>query len=119
MALGALSRGVGRRDHERSGNPLRPIRTRSNDFKASIVAKLLPSLSLSIPQLVKKTGIPRDTLYGWRRQGAQAARIASRFGRHPEQRREVRRRRAERDAHELDLGAYCRQKGPFTEQLAA
>lgn len=96
--------------------------TYSDDFKASIVAKLLPPLSLSVPQLVKETGIPRDTLYGWRRQAAGqralppvpagvAATLSS----------------AEKFAavvetatlNELDLGAYCRQKGLFTEQLAA
>ena len=36
--------------------------TYSDDFKASIVAKLLPPRSLSVPQLVKETGIPPGAL---------------------------------------------------------
>ena len=40
--------------------------TYSAELKDSIVAKMLPPHNVSVPQLVRETGIPRDTLYGWR-----------------------------------------------------
>jgi len=96
--------------------------TYSDDFKASIVAKLLPPRSLSVVQLVKETGIPRDTLYGGRRQAAGQRALppvpagvaatlssAAKFAAVVET----------ATRNELDLGAYCRHKGLFTKQLAA
>jgi transposase-like protein len=44
------------------------LKTYSDEFKNSIVVKLLPPNNASVPMLAKETGIPRDTLYGWRRQ---------------------------------------------------
>ena len=38
----------------------------SEEFKASIIAKLLPPHNVTVPDLVKETGIPKDTLYTWR-----------------------------------------------------
>ena len=35
----------------------------SEEFKASIIAKMLPPNDVPIPQLVRETGIPKDTLY--------------------------------------------------------
>ena len=44
------------------------MKTYSDEFKNSIVVKLLPPHNVSVAQVAKETGIPRDTLYGWRRQ---------------------------------------------------
>jgi transposase len=44
------------------------LRTYSAELKDSLVAKMLPPNNVRVPQLVRETGIPRDTLYGWRRQ---------------------------------------------------
>lgn len=41
---------------------------RTEEFKLSIIAKLLPPHHVSGPDMVKETGIPKDTLYGWKRQ---------------------------------------------------
>jgi len=35
----------------------------SEEFKSSIIAKLLPPHNVSVPDLVKETGVPKDTLY--------------------------------------------------------
>ena len=43
------------------------MKTYPEEFKSSIVVKMLPPNNVSVAQLVKETGIPRDTLYGWRR----------------------------------------------------
>jgi transposase len=42
------------------------MRTYSEEFKAQIVAQILPPHNRGIPELVKETGIPKDTLYTWR-----------------------------------------------------
>ncbi|MFZ1538211.1 MAG: hypothetical protein WAT23_12600 [Chromatiaceae bacterium] len=41
--------------------------TYAAEFKEHLVAKMLPPNHVSVPQLVRETGIPRP-LYGWRRQ---------------------------------------------------
>ena len=46
------------------------LRTYSAKLKESLVAKMLPPHNVGVAQLVRETGIPRDTLYGWRRQAA-------------------------------------------------
>lgn len=38
----------------------------SEEFKASLIAKMLPPNDVPVPQLVRETGIPKDTLYTWR-----------------------------------------------------
>jgi transposase-like protein len=98
------------------------LKTYSDEFKDSIVAKMLPPHSVSVAQLVKETGIPRDTLYGWRtRAGAHgglpatpAAPMATlssaeKFGVVVET----------AILNELELGEYCRRKGLFAEQIGA
>jgi transposase-like protein len=38
----------------------------SEEFKSSIIAKLLPPINASVSKVSKETGIPKDTLYTWR-----------------------------------------------------
>ena len=38
----------------------------TEEFKASIIARLLPPNNASVPEVSKETGIPKDTLYYWR-----------------------------------------------------
>jgi len=97
------------------------VRTYSAELKDSLVAKMLPPHNVGVAQLVRETGIPRDTLYGWRRQaagqGAAAAALATPLGTWSS---------AEKfsavvetaSLNELELGEYCRRKGLFAEQLA-
>jgi transposase-like protein len=98
------------------------LKTYSDEFKNSILVKLLPPNNVSVAQLVKDTGIPRDTLYGWRRQagvqgslpGASAALVGALSS---EEKFAVVMETA--ILNELDLGAYCRRKGLFPEQIGA
>jgi transposase-like protein len=98
------------------------LKSYSDEFKDSIVVKRLPPLSVSVAQLAKETGIPRDTLYGWRaRAGAQGPLLATpaapsgtlssaeKFGVVVET----------AILNELELGEYGRRKGLFAEQIAA
>lgn len=98
------------------------MKTYSEELKASILAKMLPPNNVSVPALAREYGIPRDTLYGWRRQaGDQAALVTAPAGTVGAL------SSAEKFAmvvetsslNELELGAYCRRKGLFAEQIAA
>jgi transposase-like protein len=40
--------------------------TYSPEFKASIIARMLPPNNVPVPKLVRETNIPKDTLYAWR-----------------------------------------------------
>jgi transposase-like protein len=98
------------------------LKTYPEEFKNSIVVKMLPPNNVNVAQLVKETGIPRDTLYGWRRaaggQGSLPATPAAPVGTLSS---------AEKFGvvvetavlNELELGEYCRRKGLFAERIAA
>ena len=86
------------------------------------MATLLPPNSVSVAQLAKDTGIPRDTLYGWRARAGAGGDLpvspaapsgtlssAEKFGVVVET----------AVLNELELGEYCRRKGLFAEQIAA
>ncbi len=98
------------------------MKTYSSEFKDSIVAKMLAPNNAHVPQLAAKTGIPRDTLYGWRSQAlAQAGHV--RTSAMPlgtlasEEKFAVVLETAA--LNELELGEYCRRKGLFAEQISA
>ncbi len=83
---------------------------------------MLPPHNLGIAQLVRETGIPRDTLYGWRSRalsrGAGAVVGATALGAWS---REEKFAAVVETAslNELEVGEYCRREGMFPEQLAA
>ena len=98
------------------------MKTYSTELKESTVAKMLPPNNVSVPQLARDTGIPRDTLYGWRRQaGGQASRPATSATPMGVLSSEEKFAVVVETAtlNELELGAYCRRKGLFAEQIIA
>jgi len=46
------------------------------EFKASLIARMLPPHHVSVPELARETGIPKDTLYPWRRSAQSGAAAA-------------------------------------------
>ena len=86
------------------------------------MAKMLPPNNVRVPQLVRETGIPRDTLYGWRRQavgrGVVAATPARPLGPWSSEEKFAA-VIVTASLNQLDLGEYCRRKGLFPEQLSA
>ena len=42
------------------------MRNYPDEFKASVIARLLPPNNASVVELSLHTGIPKDTLYTWR-----------------------------------------------------
>ncbi len=90
--------------------------------KAALIAKMLAPHNVSVPQLAKETGIPHDTLYCWRRQAQKAAGVApavqgSSSSWSSDEKFAVVVETAA--MNEAELGAYCRQRGLYAEQVAS
>jgi transposase-like protein len=92
------------------------------EFKSSIIAKLLPPHNASIPDMVKETGVPKDTLYAWRIQyrKVQGGPVANRNQRTGSLSNEEKMAIIIETASlsEVELGEYCRRKGFYPEQIA-
>lgn len=94
----------------------------TEEFKLCIIAKLLPPHNVSVPDLVKETGIPKDTLYGWKRQYRNVQ------GSPPENQNQASSTLNNEEKlaviietaslSEVELGEYCRRKGFYPEQIA-
>lgn len=92
----------------------------SKEFKESIIARMLPPQNASIPDLAKETGVPKDTLYGWRVKARGRTDIAPDSGRSgssfsSEEKFSFLLETA--SLNELELSEYCRGKGLFPEQI--
>lgn len=99
------------------------MRTYSDELKASLVERMLLPENASVPRLSRETGIPRDTLYGWRRQAWRERGLASA----PLANTAERWRSEEKFAmvvetaalNEAQLGEYCRKRGVYPEEIKA
>jgi transposase-like protein len=96
--------------------------TYSPEFKASIIAKMLPPNNVPVPQLTAETNIPKDTLDAWHgkaRQEALGAAVsdAPTQGLSSEEKFAVVLESAA--LNEVELGEYCRRKGLYPQEIAA
>lgn len=91
----------------------------SKEFKASIIARLLPPNNASVPDLVKETGISKDTLYTWRvkYRGTQNADAVQPGQFSAEGKLAIVIETA--SFNEVELGQYCRSKGLYPDQIAS
>jgi len=94
----------------------------SEQFKASIIARMLPPNEVPVPQLARETGIPKDTLYTWRSKHRKFVGDAtvqpSRSGElSSEEKFAVVLESA--SLNERELGEYCRRKGLYPAQINA
>ena len=96
-----------------------PMRQYSAEFKASLIAKMLPPHNRSVPDLVRETQIPRDTLYSWRTQALKAGGdlVATPDERDSAAKFAIVVETAPLNAEELS--AYCRRQGLYPQQLEA
>ena len=91
------------------------------DQKARLIERMLPPQAVPVPQLSQETGIPQDTLYGWRRQACRARGLPLRGSTTLKGRWSS----AEKFAmvvetaalNEAQLGDDCRKRGLYPEQL--
>jgi transposase len=92
----------------------------SEEFRASIAARLLPPNNASVDDIMKETGVPKDTLYDWR------ARYRKKQGTSPYSGKPTNQFSAEdklaviietASLNEAELGEYCRRKGLYPVQI--
>jgi transposase len=93
----------------------------SEEFRASIAARLLPPNNARIADIVKETGVPKDTLYDWR------AKYRNKQGVSPYSGKSTNQYSADdklaviietASFNEAELGEYCRRKGIYPVQIA-
>ena len=90
------------------------------ELKDSITARMLPPNNISVPELVRETGIPKDTLYTWRskaRKGSTPALAIAPRELSSEEKFNIVVEAA--SLNEMELGAYCRRKGIFKPMIEA
>lgn len=96
------------------------MKTYSDDLKARLIERMLAPQA-SVAQLARERGIPKDTLYTWRRQAQQARGVAATAVVGPAERWESKEKFAmvlETAAlSEAERGEYCRKRGLYPEQL--
>ncbi len=92
----------------------------SKELKESIIARMLTPNNVSVPELVRETGIPRDTLYSWRSE-ARKGRISVESNIHGELSSDEKFNIVLETAslNEAELSEYCRRKGLFLQQIKA
>ena len=90
------------------------------ELKDSLTARMLPPNNISVPELVRETGIPKDTLYTWRskaRKGNTLALSIAPKGLSSEEKFTIVLETA--PLNEVELGEYCRRKGLFPHMINA
>jgi len=90
------------------------------ELKDSVTARMLPPNNVSVPELVRETGIPKDTLYTWRskaRKGSSPALAIAPRELSSEEKFNIVLETA--SLNEMELGAYCRRKGLFKHMIEA
>lgn len=89
------------------------------ELKESIIARMLTPNNVSIPSLVRETGIPKDTLYCWRKK-ARNGKTPAEPNIHGELSSEEKFNIVLETAilNEIELGEYCRRKGLFPQQIS-
>jgi len=97
--------------------------TYPEEFKAKIIAQMLPPHNRRIPELARESGIPQDTLYTWRgkhRAKPEGDGVRAVAGPDCLTSQEKFHLVVESAAlNEQALGEFCRRRSVFPEQLAA
>jgi transposase-like protein len=91
-----------------------------DEQKTSLIERLLPPQNANVPALSKETGIPQDTLYGWRRQARRARGLGSApvgSGERWSAAEKFARVVEAAALNEAERGEYCRPRGRYPEQL--
>ena len=94
----------------------------AEEFKESIIARMLAPNNVSVPELARETGIPKDTLYTWRikhlkSNGDATAKQVPSGGLSSEEKFAVVIESA--SLNEVELSEYGRRKGLYPQQINA
>lgn len=94
----------------------------SEDFKYSIMTKMMPPNNQSIPDIARETGLSLGTLYLWQKQ-AKSKGLPVPSGEVESERWSTRDKfnivMETARLSEIELAEYCRNKGLFVEQVIA
>ncbi|MCF1456267.1 MAG: transposase [Shewanella sp.] len=92
----------------------------SEEFKESIIQKMMPPNNVSVSQLVRDTGISDVTLYTWRKIAISKGVPVPGDGKNPDQWTSENKLAVIIEAaalNEAEMAEYCRKKGLFAEQI--
>lgn len=92
----------------------------SEEFKESIIQKMMPPNNVSVSQLVHDTGISDATLYTWRKKAVSKGIPVPGDGKNPDQWTPETKLAVIIETatlNEAEMAEYCRKKGLFTEQI--
>ena len=90
------------------------------EFKESIIQKMMPPNAISVPQLVKETGVADVTLYKWRKEYRDQGIAVPADSSNPENWSAEDKLAVVVETmplNEAELSEYCRSKGLYTEQI--
>ncbi len=93
----------------------------SEEFRASIAARLLPPNNARVADIVRETGVPKDTLYEWRTRYRNKQGVLPSSGQSTNQYSADDRLAVIIETasfNEAELGEYCRRKGIYPVQIA-
>jgi len=89
------------------------------ELKASIIAKMLPPNNISVPEIARDTGIPKDTLYTWRRKAqGNTSHVQNKPSAELSSEEKFNAVLETASLNEVELGKYCRRKGLFPQQIS-
>lgn len=92
----------------------------SEEFKESIIQKMMPPNNVPVSQLVRDTGISDVTLYTWRKKALSQGIPVPGNGKNPDQWTPENQLAVIIETaalNEAELAEYCRKKGLFAEQI--
>ena len=93
----------------------------SEEFKDSVVKRMMPPNPVSVPQLVKETGVSDVTLYKWRKDYRNRGLAVPADTSNPENWSAEDKLAVVIETaalNEAQLSEYCRRKGLYAEQIA-
>jgi len=89
--------------------------------KAELIERMIGAEKVSVPELHRETGIPKDTLYTWRIQAQRARGIMPKASDPGKNRWSSEEKFAmvveSASLNEVERGEYCRKRGLYPEQL--
>ncbi len=92
----------------------------SDEFKESVIQKMMPPNNMPVSQLVRDTGISDVTLYTWRKKAVSKGVPVPGDGKNPDQWTPENKLAVIIETavlNEAEMAEYCRKKGLFAEQI--
>ncbi len=94
----------------------------SEEFKYSIIKKMMPPENMSVAQISKETGLPEGSLYKWKKQAKAKGFVITEGETNSEAWSSEDKFQIVLETaamNEAELASYCRKKGLYVEQVDA